>query len=203
MIREIGTRARPEVEALARRPGLPRARRQGPAALATRPEDARAARAVTRPALAAPRPLRPRRSGRRAFGRPSSQSSGIESRSSTKSRPAIASTRSGVAATTRGGARRAREQRDLADVAPGAQPGDASAATADVDLAFDDDVELRARLALRISALPCVEVALDGEAAMPAQVALRAQLEQREVADQLDLGVGPEQHGRALRRMRL
>ena len=48
MIREIGTRARPEVDALVGRPGLPRARGQGSAALATRPEDPRAARAVTR-----------------------------------------------------------------------------------------------------------------------------------------------------------
>ena len=37
MIREIGTRARPEVEALVGREGLPRARRQGAAAVAARP----------------------------------------------------------------------------------------------------------------------------------------------------------------------
>ena len=46
MIREIGTRARPEVEALVGHPGIPGARREGQAALAARPEDARAPRAL-------------------------------------------------------------------------------------------------------------------------------------------------------------
>ena len=48
MIREIGTRARPEVEASARPPGVPRAGRQGAPPVAPRPETARASRPVAR-----------------------------------------------------------------------------------------------------------------------------------------------------------
>ena len=44
MVREIGTRARPEIEALLGQPGLPRASREGAAEVAPRRDDARAAR---------------------------------------------------------------------------------------------------------------------------------------------------------------
>ena len=47
MVREIGTRARPEVEALVGHSGLSRAAGQGAAEVAPRPEPARAARAVS------------------------------------------------------------------------------------------------------------------------------------------------------------
>ncbi len=46
MVKEIGTRARPEIEALLGQHGLPRAAGQGAAALAPRRDDARAARAL-------------------------------------------------------------------------------------------------------------------------------------------------------------
>ena len=49
MVREIGTRARPEVEALVGRSRLPRAPGQGAAEVAPRPADARAPRPLTEP----------------------------------------------------------------------------------------------------------------------------------------------------------
>ena len=71
--------------------------------VATRPEDARAARGgggggpLRRDPHSSPRP---RRLGRQGCARPSATARGGASSSSTKSRPAITSTRSGVAATT-------------------------------------------------------------------------------------------------------
>ena len=55
MVREIGSRARPEVERARRAPGLPRARRQGALEVATRPAAGRAARSLISPLDESPR----------------------------------------------------------------------------------------------------------------------------------------------------
>jgi hypothetical protein len=71
---------------------------------------------------------------------------------------------------------------------------DAATTAPDVDLSLYDDEELACGLALADQHRACVELALDGDRCDPAQVALGAQLEQRQSAKQLDPGVGAKQH---------
>ena len=75
---------------------------------------------------------------------------------------------------------------------------DAATATPDVDLALDHDLELARRLAFADQLGACVELALDGDRRDATQVALGAQLEQRQAAKQLDPGIGANQHGAEL-----
>ena len=66
---------------------------------------------------------------------------------------------------------------------------------AHLDLALDDDEELACRARPRGSARCRRDLALLAERGDAPQVALRAELEERQVADQLDLRVGAEEHG--------
>ena len=127
-----------------------------------------------------------------------SQSSGSVSRRATKSRPEIASTRSGVDAITVA-VRGDRERSAISPTKlPVAEMRDAATAAADVDLALDHDVELARGLAFADQLRARVELALDGDRGDAPQVALGAQLEQRQAAKQLDPGIGAKQHGAEL-----
>jgi len=62
----------------------------------------------------------------------------------------------------------------------------------------DHDVELARRLALADQLGACGELALDRDSRDATQVALGAQLEQRQPPKQLDPGIGAKQHGAEL-----